>query len=99
LSYAQKKDPDPFDRVITELQAGRIEQSLAALDEAIKQNPNNADAYLFRGSLRMQSDPAQALNDFNKVIELRPDSGPAYNQRAMMRAMNNHLAGALKPIV
>lgn len=98
LSNAQKKDPDPFDRVMKELQAGRVEHALAALDDAIKQNPNNADAYLFRGSLRMQSDPAQALNDFNKAIELRPDSGAAYNQRAMMRAMNNDLAGALKDL-
>ena len=71
LSNAQT--PEPLDRVIQELQAGRLENALAAVDEVIKKYPNNADAYLLRGSLKMQADPAQALRDFDKVIELKPD--------------------------
>lgn len=98
LSNAQKTDQNPLDRVITELQAGRTEQAFAALDELIKQYPNNPDGYLLRGSLKMQADPAQALRDFDKVIELKPDSGPAYNQRAMLRLINNDTAGALKDL-
>ena len=62
-----------MDRVITELQAGRTEKAIAGLDEFIKKNPNNPDAYLLRGSLKMQTDPAQALRDFDKVIELKPE--------------------------
>ena len=57
LSNAQKTDQDPLNRVITELQAGRMEQAFAALDEVIKQYPNNPYAYLMRGSLKMQADP------------------------------------------
>lgn len=98
ISNAQKTDQNPLDRVMTELQAGRTEKAFAALDELIKQYPNNADAYLLRGTLKMQADPAQALSDFNKVIELKPDSGPAYNQRAMIRLVNNDTAGALKDL-
>ena len=98
LSNAQEKDPDPLDRVMTELQAGRTEKALVALDDLIKQYPKNADAYLLRGSLKMQVDPSQALSDFDKVIELKPDSGPAYNQRAMLRLINNDTAGALKDL-
>ena len=98
LSIAQKTDQDPLNRVITELQAGRMEQAYAALDEVIKQYPNHADAYLMRGSLKMQADPAQALSDFNKVIELKPDWGVAYNQRAIMRLVNNDSPGALKDL-
>src|ERR1041384_8687024 len=45
LSYAQKKDPDPLDRVITELQSGNTAKALAALDDLIKQYPANPDAY------------------------------------------------------
>jgi tetratricopeptide (TPR) repeat protein len=98
LSNAQKQDPDPLFRVVTELQAGRTEKALAALDEVIKQYPNNPDAYFLRGSLKMQADPAQALSDFNKVIELKPDSGRAYNQRAFLRLVNHDAAGALKDL-
>jgi tetratricopeptide (TPR) repeat protein len=99
FSNAQKKpDPDPLDRVLTELQAGRTEKAFAALDELIKQYPKSPDAYLLRGSLKMQTDPAQALSDFNKVIELKPDSGSAYSQRAMLRLVNNDPAGALKDL-
>ena len=98
LSNAQKKDPDPLERVMTELQAGRMETALAALDEVIKQYPNNPDAYFLRGSFTMQANPAQALRDFNKVIELKPDSGQAYSQRAMLRMVNNDPAGALKDL-
>ena len=98
LSNAQQTDQSPMDRVLKELQAGRTEQAFAALDEVIKQDPKNPDAYLLRGSLKMPVDPAQALSDFNKVIELKPDSGVAYNQRAIIRMMNNDTAGALKDL-
>jgi tetratricopeptide (TPR) repeat protein len=98
LSNAQKTEKDPLDRVLEELQAGQMENAFAALDELIKQYPNNPDAYLLRGSLKIQVDPSQALSDFNKVIELKPDSGPAYNQRAMLRLINNDTAGALKDL-
>jgi tetratricopeptide (TPR) repeat protein len=98
LANAQKKDQSPLDRVLTELQAGRTEQAYAALDEVIKQFPNLPDAYLLRGTLKMQADPAQALSDFTKVIELKPDAGVAYNQRALLRLVNNDAAGALKDL-
>ena len=98
LANAQKKTQDPLDRVLSDLQAGRTEEALAGLDEVIKKYPNNPDAYLLRGSLKMQVDPTQALSDFNKVIELNPDSGPAYNQRAILRLVNNDTAGALKDL-
>src|ERR1041384_8009778 len=98
LSNAQEKDQTPLDRVITELEAGRTEKALAAIDDLIRQYPNNPDAYFLRGSLKMEADPAQALSDFNKVIELKPDSGPAYNQRAFLLLVNNDRAGALKDL-
>jgi len=98
LSNAQTPDPNPLDRVLTELQAGRTEKAYAALDELIKQYPNNPDAYLLRGSLKMEADPSQALSDFTKVIELKPDAGAAYHQRAMLRLTNGDTAGALKDL-
>ena len=91
-------EKDPMDRVLAELQAGHDDKAMAALDQAIKQQPNNADAYLLRGSLKVQFDRAAALADFNKVIELKPDSGAAYHQRALLRLMNQDVAGALKDL-
>jgi tetratricopeptide (TPR) repeat protein len=98
LSNAQKTDEDPLMRVIKELEAGRTEKALAALDEVIKQYPNNPDAYFLRGSLKMEADSAQALSDFNKVIELKPEFGSAYNQRALLRLLTNDTDGALKDL-
>lgn len=98
FTNAQKTEQDPLERAITELQAGRMEAAFAALDDVIKQHPNNADAYLLRGSLKMNKDPAQALSDFSKVIELKPDSGVAYNQRAILRLTSGDIYGALKDL-
>lgn len=91
-------EKDPLDRVFAEFQAGHQDKAMAALDEVIKQQPKNADAYLLRGSLKAPVDPAAALADLNKVIELKPDSGTAYNQRAMLRLMNQDVAGALRDL-
>jgi len=98
-SHAQKiADKDPLDRVLAGIQAGDMDKALIALDEAIKEQPTNADAYLLRGTLKVSNDQAAALADFNKVIELKPDSGAAYNQRAMLRLMNQDIPGALKDL-
>jgi tetratricopeptide (TPR) repeat protein len=91
-------DKGSLDPVLAEMQAGHQDKAMEALDEAIKQQPKNADAYLLRGALRMSVDPPAALADFNKVIELKPDSGAAYNQRAMLRLMNQDIPGALKDL-
>jgi tetratricopeptide (TPR) repeat protein len=99
LSYGQTATAkDPLDRVLAELQAGHDDKAMAALDEVIKQQPKNADAYLLRGSLTAPLNPAAALADLNKVIELKPDSGTAYNQRALLRLMNQDVAGALQDL-
>ncbi|HYW71287.1 MAG TPA: tetratricopeptide repeat protein [Pyrinomonadaceae bacterium] len=95
---AQTTGKDSLDRVLSEFQAGHQEKALAALDDAIKQYPNNADAYMLRGSLMMGAAPEQALADFTRVIELKPDSGQAYNQRALLRLTKNDVTGALKDL-
>jgi len=98
LASAQKFDDELFNRFLTELQAGRTEKALALLDELVKKYPNNPDGYFLRGSLKMEADPSQALNDFNKVIELKPEYGKAYGQRAILRLVTNDQSGALKDL-
>ena len=49
-------------------------------NQAIEQNPNDADAYYHRG-LAYQSQPDYAILDYNKAIRLRPDFAEAYHYR------------------
>lgn len=87
---------EPLNRAISEMQAGRTDKAIAALSEAISQEPGNADAYFLRSNLRMTSnDTAGALADINKVIQLKPDHGAAYHQRAMIRLMAKDLDGVI----
>ena len=91
---AQNPDDDPFNWALTELKAGNTDKAIAALTEAIKKNPDNADAYLFRSSLRMTSgDTPGALADVNKTIQLKPEMGQAYHERAILRLIARDLAG------
>jgi tetratricopeptide (TPR) repeat protein len=56
---------------------------LAGVEKAIRENPNNAGAYLHRGLIRShsQEDFAGAIADFSRAIELDPTSAETYNYR------------------
>lgn len=53
-----------------------LEKAIAESDQAIKLNPNDAEAYLGRAMLRhmIQKDYAGAIYDYDQVIKLRPRS-------------------------
>jgi len=69
------------------------------LTEAIKKNPDNADAYLIRSSLRMTSgDTPGALADVNKTLQLKPGMGQAYHERAILRLIARDRLGALQDL-
>jgi tetratricopeptide (TPR) repeat protein len=65
-----------------------IVHALADLNEAIRLDPNNADAYSYRGitfSNRAEggdkADYARAIADFTEEIRIRPDEGGGYGGR------------------
>ncbi len=90
---------EPLNRAMSEMQAGRTDKAIAALTEAISQEPDNADAYFLRSNLRLTSnDTSGALADINKVIQLKPDHGAAYHQRAMIRLMAKDLDGVIQDL-
>lgn len=56
---------------------------LEGVEKTIRENPNNAGAYLHRGLIRShsQEDFEGAIADFSRAIELDPDRAETYNYR------------------
>jgi hypothetical protein len=71
-------------------------EALAAYDEVIAANPNDAKALLQRAALRRrESEPQGALTDLDAVIRLEPNNSVALGMRAGVRAQLKDFDGAL----
>lgn len=58
---------------------GQYEKAEAALDKAIKYDKNNFEAYYHRGCVKVnESKYKEAIADFEKAVELKPDYADAY---------------------
>ena len=58
--------------------------NIASLTEAIKNNPNDPQAYNMRGSVLAQAGKTEeALADFNKAVSLDPNYGQAFANRGL----------------
>ena len=67
----------------------------ARFDEAIRNNPNDANAYYGRGLARMNQDMAQeAMADLQKAIELDPKLAVAYDARGTIHSKMGDAAKA-----
>jgi len=56
------------------------------LDQSIKLNPNNADAYFLRGNInRFAGNRPNAFDDYSKAIKLNPNYAMAYYNRGIIR--------------
>ena len=56
------------------------------LDQSIKLNPNNADAYFLRGNInRFAGNRPDAFDDYSKAIKLNPNYAMAYYNRGIIR--------------
>jgi tetratricopeptide (TPR) repeat protein len=70
-------------------------KALTDVNETLKLNSKNIDAYYLRGILKIKLDDASgAINDFNKVLLLDPKNAPAYYQRGLIRLSVNDKSGA-----
>lgn len=99
LAQAQKSADVQMERAVAAMQAGKNDEAIAALNEAIKLQPDNAAAYFLRCSLKVAAgDTAGALADISKVIELKPDMGAAYYERAILRLVSKDNVSALKDL-
>jgi len=61
-------------------------EAINAYNEAIRLNPDNAEAYNNRGTVkRSLGQHEAALADYDKAIELNPDDATAYNNRGVTK--------------
>jgi hypothetical protein len=75
-------------QALQELRSGRYDQAIATCTEAMRENPADAEAYLYRGrayQLRNAlGDPARAIADLTEAIRLAPEASDAYYYRSLV---------------
>ena len=89
IAYIYKRSTDPL-RARASYDAGerlyriaRYPQAILSLDTAIGYQGDFAEAYLLRGQARVNiNEVDNAIQDFTRVIRLRPSDARAYLQRA-----------------
>jgi tetratricopeptide (TPR) repeat protein len=77
---------------------GQHEAALAAADQAIDRQPNDADAHAYRGLvLAFSGRPEQGVEPVEHALRLNPQfiMGPYLNLRGMILAMAQDFAGAI----
>jgi Tfp pilus assembly protein PilF len=77
-----------FNQAVTYYEAGDYDQTIAALTDAIRLNPNYVAAYVNRGIVyTIKEDYDRAITDHNEAIRLNPNNSEAYNNRGYAYAM------------
>ena len=67
---------------------GKFDEAVVALDQAVKYDKNNYEAYYLRGCAKTNAQHyEEALADFEKAIELKPDYADAYFNIAKVYTM------------
>jgi TolB-like protein/Tfp pilus assembly protein PilF len=80
---------------------GRHEQAVAAVDEAVARQPNDADAHAYRGlMLAMSGRPELGVEPLDLAIRLNPQfiNGPYLNMRGIIKALGQDYDGAVQSL-
>src|SRR5271156_6350217 len=81
-----------YARGYQQLTQSNSNEALASFSEAIRLEPDFAEAYCARGTLKSDS---EALSDYDKAIRLDPRFAAAYSNRAIARENLGNQAGAM----
>lgn len=79
-----------LDKGIDYLYTSQIDEAIGFFDQAIKYDENNYEAYYYRGcaySNNFKKD--QAMRDWNKAIEIKPDYADPYFNIGLQYRRNN----------
>ena len=79
-------------------QADNVEEKIRCFSEAIRLQPDFAEAYAFRGHARESEDASGALEDMTRAIELEPESANRYNSRGEYLDHLGDYAGAIRDL-
>jgi hypothetical protein len=76
------------ERGLKELRSGNYDEAIATCTEAIGQNPQDPEAYLYRAKAyhfrNAMGDSSRALADLGQTIRLAPESADGYYTRALV---------------
>ncbi len=74
------RTPPGYRTAIKALRKGNMDSAVTAMDEVVKDEPNDPAHYRFRAELlRLNGQLDRARRDYLKMAELKPDSAEAYN--------------------
>lgn len=77
--------------------AATSDEALNELDEAIRLNPNSADAFWNRANAYSKQDRlVEAIKDFTEAIRLAPDAAGAYNARGVAKLVQHEYDSAIE---
>jgi len=82
-------------RAMLQIARGQPTEALADLERCLAEDPSNAGALDERARLRRLSDPAAALSDHTRAIELSPTNGTLWLNRGHTRLLAGDPQGAL----
>ncbi|MDR2152972.1 MAG: tetratricopeptide repeat protein [Helicobacteraceae bacterium] len=88
---------EAFDRGVATYEQGNLQEAIKQYTQAIKIDPNSAQAYNNRGiAYGKLGDYGKAIADFTQAIKIDPKYATAYNNRAVAYAFLNDLKNATK---
>ena len=74
---------------------GKVQEALPYIEQSLKINPENSNAYRMRGFANMENNPNQALKDFSQAIAYDQEDATSYFYMGIINAQNNNVQAGI----